>query len=118
LLDRLIARRALVAVSAACATIVVAANAGAAPPPCHGTVGIADTSGDGHHPGTDVLSAWFSEPSGRLQAVVQVRSGRWVAEHDDADVDGSGFAVVFTLGNQPAYVRAPARRRRTTPPTV
>jgi hypothetical protein len=29
-----------------------------------------------------------------------------VAEHDDADVDGSGFAVVFTLGNQPAYVRA------------
>ena len=119
MLDRLLPARAtvrrrrgpitsLVAVSAACLTILVAANAGAAPPPCNGAAGIADVSADGHHPGTDVLAAWFSETSGHLQAVVQVRSGLWVAEHDDADVNGSGFAVVFTLGSQLAYVRANA----------
>jgi hypothetical protein len=105
--------RALVAALAACATILVVANAGAAPPPCNGAAGIADASGDGHHPGTDVLAAWFSEAAGHLQAVVQVRSGVWVAEHDDADVNGSAFAVVFTLGDRLAYVRAnaPAQAR-------
>jgi hypothetical protein len=104
---------------AASATILVVANAGAAPPPCNGAAGIVDTSGDGHHPGTDVLAAWFSESSGHLQAVVQVRSGLWVAEHDDAEVNGSGYAVVFTLGSQLAYVRAngPAQNRASDPVT-
>jgi hypothetical protein len=98
---------------AASATILVVANAGAAPPPCNGAAGIVDTSGDGHHPGSDVLAAWFSESSGHLQAVVQVRSGIWVAEHDDAEINGSAYAVVFTLGGQLAYVRAngPAQNR-------
>jgi hypothetical protein len=100
--------RALAAVLAVSASILVVANAGAAPPPCNGAAGIADVSGDGHHPGTDVLSAWFSDSSGHLQAVVQVRSGIWVAEHDDAEINGSGFAVLFTLGSQLAYIRANA----------
>jgi hypothetical protein len=95
------------------ATILVVANAGAAPPPCNGAAGIVDASGDGHHPGSDVLAAWFSESSGRLQAVVQVRSGVWAAEHDDAELNGSAYAVVFTLGGRLAYVRAngPAQNR-------
>ena len=33
---------------------------------------ITDPSGDGHHPPTDVLSAWWSEANGRLQAVIKV----------------------------------------------
>ena len=35
---------------------------------------ISDDSGDGHHANTDVLSAWFSEQAGALQAVVKVSS--------------------------------------------
>ena len=66
----------------------------AAPPPCDDSPQIADAGGDGHHPGTDVLAAWLSEASGRLQAVIQVRAGIFVAEHDDAEVNGSGFALI------------------------
>lgn len=78
----------------------------AAPSPCGGVPQIADGSGDGHHPSSDVLSAWFSEESGHLQAVIKVRSGTWEPEHDDAEVKGSGFALLFSVGGQTAYVRA------------
>jgi hypothetical protein len=83
-------------------------SAGATPPaPCHTAPQITDASGDGHHPGTDVLAAWWSEAAGRLQAVIQVRNGLWVAEHDDAEVNGSGFALIYN-GTSYLRVRAPA----------
>jgi hypothetical protein len=87
---------------------ISAAAARAAPPACNNSPQITDASGDGHHPGTDVLAAWFSEASGHLQAVIQVRAGIFVAEHDDAQVNGSGFALVFTQGGLTRYVRASA----------
>src|SRR4051794_41560351 len=97
----------LVAIAFVLAAIPV--SAGAVPPaPCHNAPQITDAAGDGHHPGTDVLAAWWSEASGHLQAVVQVRSGLWVGEHDDAEAKGAGFAVLFTATDAPTvhYVRA------------
>ena len=80
---------------------------------------IVDASGDGHHPGTDVLAAWWSEAAGHLQAVIQVRAGLFVAEHDDAEVNGSGFAFVFSQGGVTRYVRAnaPAQDHESDPVT-
>ncbi len=95
------------------------ATARAAPPPCNNAPQITDASGDGHHSGTDVLGAWWSEASGRLQAVIQVRAGLFVAEHDDAEVNGSGFVLVYTSGGVVRYVRAnaPAQDHASDPVT-
>jgi hypothetical protein len=79
-----------------------------APPPCNNAPQITDALGDGHHDGTDVLAAWFSEAGGGLQAVIQVRSGIWVPQHSDATVNGSGYAMLFALGGDTKYVRASA----------
>ena len=64
-----------------------------------------------------MLAAWLSEASGRLQAVIQVRAGIFVAEHDDADVNGSGFAFVYAQDGVTRYVRAsaPAQDRASDP---
>ena len=80
----------------------------AAPAPCGGVAQIADAAGDGHHGATDVVAAWWSEAAGRLQAVIQIRVGAWAPEHDDAEVNGSGYALVFTSGGQTRYVRVGA----------
>jgi hypothetical protein len=104
-------RKSLVVVAlalTACATVGVAAGSAAPPAPCNGAPQITDASGDGHHASSDVLAAWLSEASGHLQAVIQVRAGTWVAEHDDAGINGSGFALVFTVGGRTSYVRANA----------
>ena len=90
----------------ALALAALPATAGAAPPaPCDNAPQITDASGDGHHPGTDVLAAWWSEASGHLTATIQVRNGIFVAEHDDAQVNGSAFALVY---NGSSYLRASA----------
>jgi len=98
----------LAAVGALALIAVLPTTARAAPPPCDDSPQITDASGDGHHPGTDVLAAWFSEASGHLQAVIQVRAGLFVAEHDDAQVNGSGFVLVYGAGGVTRYVRASA----------
>jgi hypothetical protein len=90
------------------AAFIAPAVARGAPPACNNSPQIADASGDGHHSGTDVLAAWWSESSGHLQAVIQVRAGLFVAEHDDAQINGSGFALVFSQGGATRYVRATA----------
>lgn len=94
------------------ATIIIATALAATPAkaavaqPCGGVPQITDPSGDGHHSSTDVLSAWFSEEAGRLQAVVKVRVGTWEPEHEDAELNGSGYAMLFSLGGKTWYVRA------------
>src|SRR3954468_4734443 len=103
-MDRFVAAGAL-----ALAVLGIAAGAArAAPPACNNSPQITDASGDGHHPGTDVLAAWWSESSGHLQAVIQVRAGLFVAEHDDAEVNGSGFILVYN-GSSFLRARAPAQ---------
>ena len=77
----------------------------APPSPCFGIAQISDPNGDGHHPGTDVLSAWFSLDSGHVQGVIKVKSGLWAPEHDDEDLNGSAYALLFTAGGQTWYVR-------------
>src|SRR4051812_30430159 len=114
-MDRFVAAGAL-----ALAVLGIAAGAArAAPPACNNSPQITDASGDGHHPGTDVLAAWWSESSGHLQAVIQVRAGLFVAEHDDAEVNGSGFVFVFTQAGMTRYVRAnaPAQEHASDPVT-
>jgi hypothetical protein len=81
---------------------------GTAPPPCGGRPQISDATGDGHHNTTDVLSAWLSEASGRLQAVIKVQFGNWAPDHDESDV--AGFAFLFRIDGQVHYVRARAPR--------
>jgi hypothetical protein len=106
---RAIARRAaLLAVLAASVPGATGVAMADAPPPCSATAPIADAGGDGHHPSSDVLSAWLSEASGHLQAVIQVRAGDWKPEHTDADINGSGFATLFTLDGRTDYVRVRA----------
>jgi hypothetical protein len=103
------ARRACILALAAGVVITVASVAGAqAPAPCNDAPQITDVLGDGHHDGTDVLAGWFSEAGGGLQAVIQVRSGIWVAQHSDATVNGAGYAMLFTVGASTMYVRATA----------
>ena len=102
------------AVAVAAALIALAAPASApavAPAPCAGVVQINDVQGDGHHAATDILSAWFSEAAGRLQAVIKVRDGTWVPSHEDSNA--AGYALVFNAGGQTLYVRAVA-----PPPTA
>jgi hypothetical protein len=94
------------------AVIVLAAfapgAAAQAPSPCGGQAQISDVTGDGHHANTDVLSAWFSEAAGTLQAVIKVQVGDWAPVHDDAEA--AGFALLFNTGGQTRYVRAEAPR--------
>ncbi len=78
----------------------------APPAPCFGVAQITDPNGDGHHPGTDVLSAWFSLEAGHLQGVIKVKAGIWAPEHDDEDLNGSAYALLFTTGGQTWYVKA------------
>lgn len=83
------------------------AEAGAAPPPpCGGVAQISDPGGDGHHENTDVLSAWFSEQAGRLQAVIKVKTGDWLPAHRAAD--SAGWAMLFDVAGQTRYVRIQA----------
>lgn len=77
-----------------------------APAPCGGVVQISDSSGDGHHENEDVLSAWFSEQAGRLQAVIKVNVGDWRPMHVDSAV--AGFALLFDVGGQFRFVRVEA----------
>jgi len=105
-------RRMVAAVVAATTVLTAAQSAGAdgpAPsPPCEGVPQITDVVGDGHHSSSDVLSAWLTEGSGHLQAVIEVRAGTFVPEHSDAEVNGSGFAFLFTLNGTTDYVRTRA----------
>lgn len=104
-------RKSLLAAAAGLLALAAASPTGAAaaaPQPCLGVPQIVDASGDGHHPGTDVLAAWFSEQDGGLQAVIQVSAGIWVPEHADEEVNEGGYALVFTAGGQARYVRARA----------
>jgi hypothetical protein len=79
--------------------------AGQAPPPCGGQPQISDPTGDGHHNTTDVLSAWFSEAAGRLQAVIRVQAGNWFPDHPPGPAQ---WALMFDVGGQTRYVRAVA----------
>jgi hypothetical protein len=90
------------------ALLALGDSAAAAPQPCGGVAQIADPNGDGHHAATDVLGAWFSEEGGRLQGMIKVKAGAFEPEHGDAEVNGSGFALVFDLGAGTHYLRARA----------
>jgi hypothetical protein len=89
-LERFVAVGAL----ALTALVVSAGAAHAAPPACNNSPQITDDSGDGHHASSDVVAAWFTEAGGKLQAVIQVRAATFLPEHGDADVNGSGFALL------------------------
>ena len=78
----------------------------APPNPCFGVAQISDPNGDGHHDGTDVLSAWFSMEAGPLQGVIKVKSGLWAPQHDDEDTNGSAYVLLFSHGGQTWFVRA------------
>ena len=94
----------IAALAAVIALAVFAPGAAAqAPPPCGGQAQISDATGDGHHQATDVLSAWFSEASGRLQAVIKVRAGNWAPDHEAGPAQ---WALLFRVGGQTRYVRA------------
>jgi len=104
------ARFALISI---CAVFTALAHLGApgtasaaAPVPCGGTAQITDAVSDGHHGGTDITSAWFAEANGTLQVVIQTKIGLWVAEHEDAGVNGTGYVMQFTVAGRIAYVRA------------
>jgi hypothetical protein len=80
----------------------------AAPAPCNGVAQISDNSGDGHHANTDVLSGWFSEQAGRLQAVIKVQLGDWRPMHVDSTT--ASWALLFDVGGQTHYVRVVASK--------
>jgi hypothetical protein len=103
-LERFVAVGAL----ALTALVVSAGAAHAAPPACSNSPQITDDSGDGHHASSDVVAAWFTEAGGKLQAVIQVRAATFLPEHGDADVNGSGFALLFSVNGQLDYVRTRA----------
>jgi hypothetical protein len=92
------------AVTLAALALAAAPASAAAPPPCGGVAQVIDTTG-GHHPATDVLSAWFSEANGRLQAVIRVQAGTWLPEHTDEAIDVAGYALLWEVGGRTAYVR-------------
>ena len=100
----------IAALAAVIALAVFAPGAAAqAPPPCGGQAQISDTlPPDGHHDNTGVMSAWFSEAAGRLQAVVKVQFGDWAPQHDEYQVDVAGWALLFNAGGQTRYVRVEA----------
>ncbi len=106
----------LLALLAAPATSSGSATA-AIPQPCLGVAQITDPAADGHHVSTDVLSAWFSEDAGFLQAVIKVKGALPGPEHDDADVKGAGLAMLFTVAGQTKYVRATIPFAADGPPT-
>jgi hypothetical protein len=106
-------RRSRFAMVLTCGLIVSAAlvaaptpASAAAPAPC-GVVTFDDPSGDGHHSETDVLQGWFSEGGGGLQATLKVKTGSWLPAHEDEEVNGAGYAMLFRIGGAaPAkYVR-------------
>ena len=88
---------------AAFAALPVATAAAVPPAPCNNAPQITDAAGDGHHTPTDVLSAWWSEANGRLQATIKVAAGNLVPEHGDAP--GAQYAFIYSVGPQPRYVR-------------
>ena len=99
--------RALATATLAAFTALPVATAAAAPPaPCNNVPQLADAAGDGHHAPTDVLSAWWSEAAGRLQATIKVAAGTPVAEHDEAQTPVAGYALVYVAEGQTRYVRA------------
>lgn len=98
----------LAAVGALALIAALPASARAAAPPCNNSPQITDVSGDGHHSTSDVLSAWFSEAGGRLQAVIQVRAASLEPEHSDAGINGSGYALQFMVNGRLDYVRTRA----------
>ena len=77
------------------------------PAPC-GEAQISDSSTDGHHANTNVLAAWLSEQSGRLQAVIKVNHAVWEPAHEDSQY--ASLAFLFQVGGQTRYVRAEAPR--------
>jgi hypothetical protein len=95
----------VVAVTALAAPAVADAAVAAPPPPC-GPPQVSDAAGDGHHSNTDILAGWLSEAAGRLQAVIQVSSGRWEPDHEGSAA--AGFAFLYEVGGQTRYVRAEA----------
>lgn len=103
----LVASTLALAAAVAVSTTLLATTAFAAPPsPCGGVEHASDPSGDGHHPDTDVLAAWWSEPApGQLQASIRMSSTHWYPVHDDEEVDGAGYAVVFRIGETTWFVR-------------
>ena len=105
------ARRAAVATVPAVAALTLSlgmcpAAFGAVPAPCGGVAQISDPAGDGHHPNTDVLSAWFSEEAGRLQAVIKVTTGNWQPLHRFSDK--AGWLILFDVGGQTHFARVEA----------
>jgi hypothetical protein len=100
-------RRLAVALAASLAALALAGTATAAPPqPCVDGLRITDAAQDGHHAGTDILSAWLAEEGGQLKAVIRVRADQPRAEHDDEEISEAGFVFVFTTGGTTWYVRA------------
>ena len=85
--------------------VLVGIATGAPPTPCNNSPQISDASQDGHHPGTDLLSAWASEAGGRLQVVMKIRQAGFQPEHDDGEVNVAGFAYLFTTDGQTRFVR-------------
>ena len=98
------------------AAVGVSALAAAPPAPCDGAPQISDASEDGHHPATDVLAAWFSEASGHLQAVIQVRAGL-VGRRARRRRRQRLRVRVRVHRRRPDAVRARQRAGRTTRPT-
>ncbi len=93
-------------VALAAVTGLLAATATAAPPaPCNNAPQITDPALDGHHAPTDVVSAWWSEARGHLQAVIKVSGGTLMPEHEDG-IPVAGYAFVYSVGPQAYYVRA------------
>jgi hypothetical protein len=87
---------------------VGAVQAGAAAPAPCGAPQISDVAGDGHHINTDVVSAWLSEQSGHLQAVIKVNQAVWEPAHEDSQY--ASLAFLFDVGGQTRFVRAEAPR--------
>jgi hypothetical protein len=94
-------------IAAIAASLVLCPAALAAPPaPCHGAAQIVDLGGDGHHPNTDVTSAWFSEDAG-LQAVIKVATGDWRPMHRDSTT--ASWSLLFEAAGQQHFVRVVAQ---------
>jgi hypothetical protein len=86
--------------------LLPATSVAAAPAPCGGIPQITDPSKDGHHPNTDITSAWFSEASGRLQVVMQSFGAEHTAEHTDAETNIAAYVFLFDSGGVTRFVRA------------
>ncbi len=89
------------------------AAAGAVPAPC-GEAQISDASTDGHHANTNVLAAWLSERSGRLQAVIKVNHAVWEPAHEDSQY--ASLAFLFQVGARrgTSELRLRGRRKRSS----